>query len=104
MKSCVFASPQLHQRAAGIGLLNDLVRLDQISNERDVAAVAKYRSVRELRIARRANHDARKFTTPRKREVQLLRRRAFHNLPHNFPPPPFIPRRNTNSWLLPRIL
>ncbi len=63
MKSRVFASPQLHQSAAGISLFNDLIRFDQISDECDVAAAAEYRSVRELRIARWADHDAGKFTT-----------------------------------------
>src|SRR5260370_42324567 len=74
MKSRVFASPQLHQRAAGIALLNDLVRFDQINNERDVAAVAKYRSVRELRIASRADHDAGSLLQPE--SVRLLMRVA----------------------------
>src|SRR6266851_3276589 len=63
MKSRVFASPQLHQSAAGVGLFNELISLGQISDERDVAAAAEYRSVRELRIACRADHDAGKFTT-----------------------------------------
>src|SRR5713101_2041645 len=63
MKSRVFASPQLHQSAARVGLFNELISLGQISDERDVAASAEYCSVRELRIACRADHDAGKFTT-----------------------------------------
>src|SRR5437899_1513913 len=63
MKSRVFASPQLHQSTAGIGLFNHLIRFGHISDERDVAAAAEYRSVRELCIAGRADHDAGKSTT-----------------------------------------
>src|SRR6266851_3075127 len=63
MKSRVFASPQLHQGTAGIGLFNHLIRFGYISDERDVAAAAEYRSVRKLRIAGRADHDAGKSTT-----------------------------------------
>src|SRR6266567_5517449 len=63
MKSRVFASPQLHQGTAGIGLFNHLIRFGYVSDERDVAAAAEYRSVRELRIAGRADHDAGKSTT-----------------------------------------
>src|SRR5713101_3526911 len=63
MKSRVFASPQLHQGTAGIGLFNYLIRFGHISDERDVAAAAEYCSVWELRIAGRADHDAGKSTT-----------------------------------------
>jgi hypothetical protein len=63
MKSRVFASPQLHQRTAGISLFNKFIRFGQVSDECDVASSAEYRSVWKLRIARRTNHDARKLTT-----------------------------------------
>src|SRR6266702_7597781 len=63
MKSRVFASPQLHQGTDGIGLFNHLIRFGHISDQRNVAAAAEYRSVWELRIAGRADHDAGKFTT-----------------------------------------
>src|SRR6266851_2050300 len=63
MKSRVFASPQLHQGTAGIGLFNHLIRFGYIGDERDVAAAAEYCSVWELRIAGRADHDAGKSTT-----------------------------------------
>src|SRR5260370_38090103 len=89
MKSRVFASPQMHQSTARIRLFNDLIRFDQISDERDVAAAAKYRSVWELRIASRANHDGGKFTTARNSN-HSHRRRSFHNLAHDLPRPSFI--------------
>src|SRR6266571_2703538 len=77
MKSRVFASPQLHQGTAGIGLFNHLIRFGHISDERDVAAAAEYRSVWKLRIAGRADHDAGKSTTAGIRGVSLSSSRTF---------------------------
>src|SRR5260370_4832092 len=98
MKGRIFASPQMHQRAAGIGLFNELIRFGQVSDECDVAAAAEYRSVRDLRIACRADHDAGSLLQPE--SVRLLMRVA--RLPQFLAqfPAPGLRRMDTRKPLL----